>query len=61
MIMFGLGFVCAWFVFAALVYFIDGMNGGIILFDRWAVYALLLPFIPFVILIEWIQEKAGKL
>lgn len=60
MMMFGIGFVCAWFILAAFVYFVDGANGGICLFDGWAIYVLLLPFIPFGLLIKWIQERKGK-
>ena len=57
MMMFGIGFVCAWFILAVIIYAIEAFN---LYPSRIVNVALLLPAVPLIAIYEFIGDKKRK-
>lgn len=60
MLMFVIGFIAAWLLLGIFFYMRDGAGGLTIWGYKWDVYVMMLPAIPFILLIEIIEEKVLK-
>ena len=60
MMMFIIGFVVAWFVLGAFFYVRDSAGGWSIWNTAWDTILMMLPAIPIILLIEFLQEKFKK-
>jgi len=61
MLMFIIGFLVAWFLLGILFYARDGAGGWSIWMDSyWDIVLMMLPAIPAILLIKFIQEKISK-
>lgn len=59
MINFIIGFVVAWVLFGIVLFMADN-KGDIVLWDDFTTYFLLLPIIPFILLIMYIDKIKRK-
>ena len=57
MMMFGIGFVCAWFILAAIFYSIEAFN---LYPSRVVNFFLFLPAVPLIFVYELIESKKRK-
>lgn len=60
MMMFIIGFVTAWLLLGVFFYVREGAGGWSIWANNWDTIVMMLPAIPFILLIEIIQEKILK-
>lgn len=57
MLMFAIGFICAWFALGLFFYLREGAGGWSIWGHKWDTVLMMLPAIPAILLGEIVQEK----
>lgn len=60
MMWFAIGFVCAWLLLGVFFYLREGSGGWSIWEHQWDTILMMLPAIPFILLIEIFEEKILK-